>query len=215
MKKSSPLMGKWFAGISILILGTSVVYGQFSKPKIKPSKLLLGVVVDQDDNPIPTAVVSLVNFKTQKISQDITDDKGEFRFAGLSPDIDYELQAVYHNYKGPKERISIYDTRAKREFYWKLPIKIAEASQELDVSFLVSDEQGRGIPGATLKLTSPSKIETLAVSTDANGRADQWLSPARTYSIVVEAKGYETYVQEAYKPERRVAGLQIALKAAK
>lgn len=185
------------------------------KGKGKPSKLLLGTVVDLDDHPIPTAIVSLTNLKTKKIQQDISDDKGEFRFGGLDPDADYEVQVLYHNVLGEKSKISMYDTRTKREFYWKLPLKLPDAQKEVEVVFWVSDEQGRGIPGAGLKFTSSKKIETLTSTTDVQGFAGRWLSTTDNYSIVAEAKGYETQVREAFTPTPEIGKMQIQLKAAK
>jgi hypothetical protein len=211
---------KHFVPLLLLLFGTSLVWAQFSnspkpKPSKIPSKLVLGVVLDQDDQPLSTAIVSLTNLKTHKVLQDITDDKGEFRFAGLDPDNDFDLQAVYHNVTGPKERISMYDTRFKREFYWKLPLKLSAALQEVEVLFAVADSSGRSIPGATFKFTAPEKIETLTTVADSTGRAHKWLSSQRAYSVVVEAPGYETYVNEAVKPERNMAVMQILLKAAR
>jgi hypothetical protein len=216
MNISSPLKTKLLIPSLLLVLSTSLLCAQFSKPKKeKPSKLVLGQVVDGGDQPIPTAIVNLTNLQTKKVSQDITDEKGEFRFAGLNPDADYEVQAVFHDRSGPNERISMYDSRAKREFYWKLPLKLAEANKEVETQFAVVDEQNRGIPGAMVKITANKKIETLIASTDAAGRAHQWLSTADTYAIVVEAKGYETLVREAFVPERSVPGVQFNMKAAK
>lgn len=214
MNHSLPFPKKILFGSVILILIVSVLAAQGSK-KAKPSKLALGVVVDQDDQPIPTAIVNLTNLQSKKISQDITDEKGEFRFGGLSPDINYELQALFHDHWGKKETISIYDTRLKREFYFKLPVKLAEASQEVTIGFVVMDEHGRGIPGASLKITGTQKIETLTATTDSNGRSQLWLSTVEHYSIVVEAKGYETQVRESFTPTKEIAALQIPLKAAK
>lgn len=185
------------------------------KGKSKPSKLVLGTVVDQDDHPIPTAIVSLTNLETQKIQQDITDDKGEVRFAGLSPDKNYELQVQYHNVVGEKNSISIYDTRAKREFYWKLPLKWAEAQKEIQLLTWVSDEQGRGLAGATVKFTATKKIQTLTATTDPQGFASKWLSTEDTYSIVTAAPGYETLVKEAFTPSSNMGKMLIQLKAAK
>ena len=214
MNCSLPLPKKIFALSFILFLSAPVLGGQGSK-KAKPSKLALGVVVDQDDHPIPTAVVNLTNLQSKKVSQDITDEKGEFRFGGLSPDINYELQAFFHDHWGKKETISIYDTRLKREFYFKLPVRLAEASEEVTMGFLVLDEQGRGIPGASLKFTGTRKIETLTATTDSNGRSQLWLSTTDHYSVVVEAKGYETLVRESFTPSKEIAAIQIPLKAAK
>lgn len=214
MKISSAPVWKLISILVILVLGLTLLWAQPSK-KEKPSKLVLGVVVDQEDQPLATAVVSLTNLQTKKISQDITDDKGEFRFGGVNPDNNYELQAFYHSYVGQKEQISMYDTRPKREFYFKLPVKLADASQEIDTGFSVTDEQGRGVPGASLKFTASKRIQTLTATTDSSGKTHQWLSLVDTYSIVIEAKGYETQVREAFKPSREIGGLQIPLKAAK
>jgi carboxypeptidase family protein len=208
------LSQKIFVVSIILFLSVSVLDAQGSK-KAQPSKLVVGVVVDQDDHPIPTAVVNLTNLQSNKSSQDITDEKGEFRFGGLSPDNNYELQALFHDHWGKKESISIYDTRLKREFYFKLPVKLAEASQEVAISFLVIDEQGRGIPGASLKITGTQKIETRTTTTDSNGHSQLWLSTVDHYSIVVEAKGYETLVRESFIPSREIAAIQVPLKVAK
>ncbi len=200
----------------LLLLSGSLLWAQFGgRKKPKPSKTVTGQVADQNDVPIPTAVVNLTNLQTKKVEQDVTDDKGQFRFGGLNPDIDYNLQAFYHNVKGPVERISMYDTRSKRQFYWKLPITMADAAQEVDVIFQVSDAQGHGIPGATLKFTGTKKIETLTTSANSNGRTHEWLSMADAYSIVTEASGYQTDVHEAFKPTRDTGGLQIVLKPAK
>jgi hypothetical protein len=209
-----PRSKKLFATGVILVLSLSILSAQSSK-KAKPSKLVLGVVVDQDDHPIPTAVVNLTNRQSKKISQDITDEKGEFRFAGLNPDTDYDLQALFHDHSGKKEGISTYDTRLKREFYIKLPVRLAEASLEINIGLLVTDEQGRGIPGASLKITATQKIETLSVTADSDGRCQLWLSTTDRYSIVVEAKGYETQVREAFTPSKEIVALQIPMKAAK
>ncbi len=194
---------------------TSVSPAQLKSKAPKPSKRVLGVVVDQTDQPIPTAIVNLTNLQAKKVSQDITDDKGEFQFGGLSPDADYDVQAIYHNVQGPVERISIYDTRSKREFYWKLPTLLADARQEIDLIIGVSDEKGRGIPGATVKFTGTKKIETLIATTDSNGRTDKWLSPNENYSVVTEAMGYQTDVGESFKVTREAASLRVVLKPAK
>ena len=202
--------------VIVLVFSSSLLWAQFGhRKRPKPSKLIMGVVVDENDHPISTAIVNLTNLQTKKISQDITDDKGQFQFGGVDPDIDYDVQAFYHNTQGPKERISIYDTRSKREFYWKLPISMADVSLEVNISFLITDAQGRGIPAAMLKFTGHKKIQTLTATTDSSGRTQTWLSTADTYSIVTAAKGYETDVRESFKPSSEISGLQIPLKPAK
>jgi hypothetical protein len=220
MKRQSQTYSNLLSFLILLLATTSLGWSQFSnspkpKPDKKPSKLVLGEVVDQDDQPISTAVVSLTNLQTKKISQDITDDKGEFRFGGLNPENDYDVQASFHDIVGEKERISMYDSRAKREYYWKLPVKLADASQEVPMGFVVVDEQRRSVAGAKLKFTGAKKIQTLTATTDAGGRANKWLSRADAYTIVVEAAGFETQVREAFTPDREIAIVEIPLKAAK
>lgn len=71
-----------------------------------------GVVLTKTDTPISEAVVYLKNTKTLTVKTVITEKDGEYRFHGLSPNIDYEIYANYQGQKSPTKTISSFDTRS-------------------------------------------------------------------------------------------------------
>src|SRR5438045_5733057 len=53
-----------------------------------------GVVVDKSSElAIASAVVFLKNMRTNAVRSYIADDEGNYRFSGLDPNVDYEIQA--------------------------------------------------------------------------------------------------------------------------
>jgi Carboxypeptidase regulatory-like domain len=98
---------------AILSLVLSSVFGAgiFAQKNEPPVRTVHGEVVDKDNNPISTAVVQLRNLKTQMIQSYISDDKGEYRFSGLDPNLDYEIHAETRDMTSTEHRISSFDTR--------------------------------------------------------------------------------------------------------
>lgn len=82
-----------------------------------------GQVVDKNDNPAPTSVVYLLNAKTQAVRTYFADDKGEYHFSGLDPNVDYEVHAEHGNMTSSAHKISSYDSR--RDI--NLTLKLARA----------------------------------------------------------------------------------------
>ena len=70
-----------------------------------------GTVVDKDENELPGGVVHLKNTKTQVIKTYIAQEKGEYRFSGLDPNVDYEIHAETENLTSTKRTISSFDSR--------------------------------------------------------------------------------------------------------
>jgi len=86
-----------------------------------------GTTVDKDDNPVPSAVVYLVNVKTQSIITRITDSSAAYRFSGLDPNVDYEIHAERENLTSSTRTISSFDSRRDIEVVLKLsPRKSAQ-----------------------------------------------------------------------------------------
>lgn len=79
-----------------------------------------GVVVDKSDNPAPGSVVYLLNSKTQAVRTYFADDKGEFHFSGLDPNVDYEVHAERGNSVSSTRKISSYDSRRDIDVTLKL-----------------------------------------------------------------------------------------------
>ena|SRR5579863_6394954 len=75
------------------------------------NRTLSGIVTDQNSRPIKQAAVQIENERTLVVRSYITDDRGEFHFAELSPNIDYELEAQFDGIRSPKKVLSQFDSR--------------------------------------------------------------------------------------------------------
>ncbi len=73
------------------------------------NRTLSGVVIDQHDKPIPHAAVLVENERTLAIRSYLTDAHGQFRFAELSPDIDYDVRAEFDGIRSRTKVLSQFD----------------------------------------------------------------------------------------------------------
>jgi len=74
-------------------------------------RTVYGTVVDKEENELPGGVVYLKNTKTQTVKTYIAEEKGEFRFSGLDPNVDYEIHAEKEGMTSTKRTISSFDSR--------------------------------------------------------------------------------------------------------
>jgi hypothetical protein len=79
-----------------------------------------GEVVDKTDSPAPSSVVYLLNDKTQAVRTYFADEKGEYHFSGLDPNVDYEIHAERSNTTSSTRKISSYDSRRDIDITLKL-----------------------------------------------------------------------------------------------
>ncbi|HUO34458.1 MAG TPA: carboxypeptidase-like regulatory domain-containing protein [Candidatus Acidoferrum sp.] len=70
-----------------------------------------GIVVDKNENGIPSSIVYLENMKTQGVRTYIADDSGNYRFSGLDPNEDYEIHAEKGALASSTHTISSFDSR--------------------------------------------------------------------------------------------------------
>ena len=70
-----------------------------------------GTVLDKDENPVPSAIVYLKNVKSQAVKTYIADDKGQYRFSGLDPNVDYEIYAEAGDQKSASRTVNSLDGR--------------------------------------------------------------------------------------------------------
>ena len=70
-----------------------------------------GTVVDKEENELPGGVVYLKNTKTLTVKTYIAEEKGEYRFSGLDPNVDYEIHAEKEGMTSTKRTISSFDSR--------------------------------------------------------------------------------------------------------
>src|SRR5580658_439533 len=72
-----------------------------------------GFVTDADGKPVVGAVVQLKNTRTLQVRSFITREKGDYYFAGLSKDVDYELKAQASGHISPTRTLSSFDTKTQ------------------------------------------------------------------------------------------------------
>ncbi|HET7890683.1 MAG TPA: carboxypeptidase-like regulatory domain-containing protein, partial [Candidatus Sulfotelmatobacter sp.] len=76
-------------------------------------RLLLGKVLDPQDNPLPEAIVYLTNTRTRAIKTYIVGTDGTYRFPALSTATDYEVYAQYKTFKSDTKSVSQFDDRSQ------------------------------------------------------------------------------------------------------
>lgn len=82
-----------------------------------------GSVVGGDENPVASAVVYLVNVKTQAVKTYIADESGNYRFSGLDPNSDYELHAEHDEWMSATHTVSSFNSSRDIEVTLKLSHK--------------------------------------------------------------------------------------------
>jgi protocatechuate 3,4-dioxygenase beta subunit len=86
-------------------------------------RVVHGLVEDKDENPVPSSVVYLVNVKTKAVKTSFADDKGQYRFSGLDPNVDYEIHAEHADVTSSTRTISSFDSRRDIEVNLKVTKK--------------------------------------------------------------------------------------------
>src|ERR1700686_3037646 len=98
--------------ITLAALAATVLFAQNKPKKGEPElRTVRGTVVDKDEAPIDSAVIYLKNVRTQDITTHISDPDGQFRFAGLDLNVDYEIHAEHDGWASSSRSVSNFDTR--------------------------------------------------------------------------------------------------------
>jgi hypothetical protein len=94
------------------LLVLSVTGSALDKKDAQQGRLLSGKVLDQQDNPVVSAIVYLTNTRTHAVKTYIVGQDGTYRFPGLS-NVDYEVYAQYNNHKSDTKSVSQFDDRSQ------------------------------------------------------------------------------------------------------
>ncbi len=89
-------------------------------------RVVHGLVEDKDENPLPSSVVYLLNVKTKAVKTSFADEKGQYRFSGLDPNVDYEIHAERDDLTSSTRTISSFDSRRDIEVNLKVTKKKKE-----------------------------------------------------------------------------------------
>ncbi len=82
-----------------------------------------GAAVDANEDPVPSAIVYLVNVKTQSVKTYIADESGNYRFSGLDPNVDYELHAEHDDLTSATRTVSSFNSSRDIDVILKLSHK--------------------------------------------------------------------------------------------
>jgi hypothetical protein len=111
--------------LMLLLVGSAVVASPvLAKDKSEAGRLLTGKVLDQQDSPLPNAVVYLTNPRTRApIKTYIVGGDGLYRFPALSPNIDYEVYAQFQGKRSDTKTVSQFDNRQQVNIVLKIDMK--------------------------------------------------------------------------------------------
>lgn len=111
------------AALVLLLMAPAAIAQKKDKGEGGNTRSVSGQVTGPDDAPVDGAVVQLKNTKTLDIRSFITQDHGNYRFNGLSPDIDYELHAEFSGMSSSTKTLSAFDDRKAATMNLKLSQK--------------------------------------------------------------------------------------------
>src|SRR5579863_3395536 len=101
------IAGLSLAALSIVAQDQSLAVGPVSAGKDKEQlRTLNGNVRNKGDEILPGAIVYLKNTKTLTVKSYIADDKGEFHFHALSPNVDYDVYAEFKGVRSANKKLS-------------------------------------------------------------------------------------------------------------
>jgi hypothetical protein len=92
-------------------LGQSASNDDSGKKARINQRVLTGVVMDKNDQPIPNAVVYLKNEKTLNVRTFFAQKDGTYRFPQLERNVDYEVYAESDGKRSDTKTVSQFDDR--------------------------------------------------------------------------------------------------------
>lgn len=102
------------AALCVLLLALASIAAATPDKKEKANgRLVLGKVLDRQDNPLSGAYVYLTNTRTRAVKTYIVGADGTYRFPALSTAIDYEIYAQYKDHKSDTKSVSQFDDRSQ------------------------------------------------------------------------------------------------------
>lgn len=123
-------MKKALAVLAGLMLAVMVAVAQLPAPQFRQVKdrapqtrILTGMVSNQQGNPLADSVVYLTNTRTMGVKTYIVGKDGMYRFPSLSPNIDYQVYAQYQSHKSDTKTLSSFDSRPNAVINLKVEVK--------------------------------------------------------------------------------------------
>lgn len=98
------------AGLTVLC---ALALAAPDKKEKASGRLLLGKVLDTQDNPLSDAVVYITNTRSRAVKTYIVGPDGTYRFPALSTAVDYEVYAQFKGHKSDTKSVSQFDDRSQ------------------------------------------------------------------------------------------------------
>lgn len=97
---------------AIVLLGSNVPAGQKDKNvEDSSTRTVEGRVTNAANQPVANAVVQLKNAKTLQIRSFITQADGDYHFAGLQVDVEYQLKADHEGATTSWKTLSVFNSK--------------------------------------------------------------------------------------------------------
>lgn len=119
MHRTFPAIGVAVVALS-LALSAGAWKNQHNNKSEEELRTVHGMVVDKDENPVPSSIVYLKNLRSQAVTTHIADDSASYKFSGLDPNVDYEIHAEHNDLASPTRTVSSFDSRRDIELVLKL-----------------------------------------------------------------------------------------------
>jgi len=98
--------------LAALLTITLFALPSFAKEKdTTPGRLLIGKVLDKQDNPVANAVVYVTDSRTRAVKTYIVGADGTYRFPALAANVDYEIYAQVNGKTSDTKKMSQFDDR--------------------------------------------------------------------------------------------------------
>lgn len=108
------------AALALLAAAAAMAQTNRGEPQLRT---VHGIAVDGSENPVPSAIVYLVNIRTQSVKTYIADEGGNYRFSGLDPNVDYELHAEHDDLISATRTVSSFNSSRDIEIILKVSHK--------------------------------------------------------------------------------------------
>lgn len=96
----------------VLVLTLLTIAPSLAKDKnTTPGRLLIGKVLDHQDNAVVNAVVYVTDTRTRAVKTYIVGPDGTYRFPALAANVDYEVYAQFNGKTSDTKRVSQFDDR--------------------------------------------------------------------------------------------------------
>jgi hypothetical protein len=111
------VLGFLVAAVILASLTGSNIFAQNGKNLLRT---IHGTVVDSSEAPVKSCIVYLKNLRTSDVNTRISDDSGLFRFTGLDPNADYQINAQGAKMCSDSRTVSSFDARTDVDLTLKL-----------------------------------------------------------------------------------------------